>query len=95
MENNNNKSNLDILKEQCSKSSKYDDDTLIKLLEVNNYDIVDCIFNIEDEAVHEKIIGNNDVFDWEQELNRTNFDSKTIRKIFDIKDKLYQNLNQH
>jgi len=90
-----NKSNLYILKEQCDKSSKYNDDELIKLIEINNNDIAECIFNIEDEIVYKTIDCNKDVFDWEKELHRTNYDSKTIRQIFDIKDKLYQNLNQH
>ena len=87
--------NYKILIEQCSLANNYTKETLLLLLKSNNNDIADCIFDLEDGTVKNKITQNDTEkdIDWENKLNSSNFDSKIIRKLLDERDKLMFNTN--
>ena len=81
---------LDLLKKQCTKVSKYTDTVLIQLLNKNNLDIAECVFNIEDNLVEEVIKRETEVINWDEKLRESNYDQRIIRKILDEKDKLFK-----
>ena len=80
--------NIKIILEQCDKAIHYNKNILIQLLKVNNNDIANCIFDIEDNNVEKKLKLSDEDIDWNKLLKESNFDHKVIRKLLDERDRV-------